>query len=68
MVESLSNAVTGVVVVLQFVVPVSYLVDMLSDVAFESLAGGIGVEVLAGVNTNVSAAMMTALEFPIALP
>ena len=68
MVESLSNAVTGVVVVLQFVVPVSYLVDMLSDVAIEALAGGISVEMLAGANVNVLAAVMTALEFTISTP
>ena len=65
MVDSFSDVVTGVVVVLEFVVPVSYL---LSGVAVEALIISIGVWVLAGANTNVSAAVMTALEFSISTP
>ena len=55
-VGSWSDVVTGVVIVLEFVVPVSYFVEVLSDVAVEALAGGMGVEVLADVNVNASAA------------
>ncbi len=71
--------VAAVVINWEFPVPVSYSVDVLSDVvvdvlidALSVLAGviidvvfGIGVEVLTGVNVNVCAAAMTALvEFP----
>ena len=63
MAESLSDVVTGVVVVCEFVVTGSCFVEVLSDVVVEALAFGIGVEVLADVRVNVSPAVMTALEF-----
>ena len=63
--ESLSDVVTGGVVNLEYVVLVSYFVEVLCDAVAEALYVGIGVEVLADVNLNVSAAVMTALEFPL---
>ena len=64
----MSDVVTGVVIVLEFVVPVSYFVEMLSDVAVEALAISVSVEVLVGVNVNVSPAVMTAVEFAMSTP
>ena len=51
MVGSVSDVVTGVVLVLEFVVPALYFVEFLFD------------KVLVGVNVTVSAAVMIALEF-----
>ena len=80
MLDDVEIIVAAVVIALEFAVPVSYSVDVLSDVVvdalIDALAGvlagviidvvfGIGVEVLADVNVNVCAAVMTALvEFP----
>ena len=65
-----------IVIVLKFVLPVSYSVDVTSGVVLDlfadGLAGvmfsvlpGIGIEVLADVNTNAFAVTMTALKFPV---
>ena len=65
-IESLASVVTGGVVVLEFLVPVSYFVEVWSDVLVvmvEELAVGIGVEVFADVNVNVSKGVVTALAF-----
>ena len=64
------GGVTNVVVALECVVPVAYflVLEVLSDLVVEALAVGIGVEVLDDVNVNVSAAVMTALEFPMPIP
>ena len=64
-IESLASVVTGGVVVLEFLVPVSYFVEVWSDVlvVVEELAVGIGVEVFADVNVNVSKGVVTALAF-----
>ena len=61
-IESFSN-VTDVAVVLEFVAPMLSFVEVFSDVLVEAIAVGITVEVLADVNVNVLAAVMTALEF-----
>ena len=53
---------------LEFIVLVSYLVEVLSDIVVKALAISIGVEMLADVNVNVSAAVITALEFPMPMP
>ena len=58
----LSDVMARVVVALKFVVPIS------SFVLAEALSVGIGVEVLTAMNVNVSAAVMTALEFPMPIP
>ena len=63
-IKSLSNVVTGVVVTSKCVVPVSYVLEVLSDVMVKALAVGINVEVMAGVGVDVSAAVMT-LTMPI---
>ena len=62
--------VAAVVIALEFAVPTSYLVDVLSSMVVNALidvlAGvltGIGVEVLADTNGNVFASLMTALGF-----
>ena len=60
-IESFSDVVTGVVITLEFVVPVSYFAEMISCVAADV---DIGVEVLVNKNVNVSAVMKTALELP----
>ena len=60
--------VTGTMVALKFVVPGSCLVELMSDVIVKALVNGIGLEVLADVNVNVSTAMMTAFEFTISVP
>ena len=60
----LHGVMTDWVVVLEVVVPLSYLVEVLSDVVVETLAIDIGVEVLADMNVTISAAVMTALELP----
>ena len=67
-IESLSGVMTAVLFALKFVVSVSYFVEVLSDVAVESLAVGTGAEVLAGINVNISAAATNALEFPMSIP
>ena len=68
-VESLADVLTGVLLALKFVVVVSYAVEVLSDVVTESSAANIGVvEVLANMNVNLSAAVMTTLEFPMPIP
>ena len=64
----LHGVMTDWVVVLEVVVPLSYLVEVLSDVVVETLAIDIGVEVLADMNVTVSAAVMTALELPMPVP
>ena len=63
-IESLSNVVAGVVVVLECVVRVSYFREVVSDVMIKMLAVCIGDEVMIGVNVNVSAGEIIALEFP----
>ena len=55
--------VTGVVLVLDFIATVSYFENV-----FEVLTVGIGVDVLTDMDTNVSAAVTTALEFPMRMP
>jgi hypothetical protein len=67
-IESLPDVVTDGVVVLEFVVPVSYFAEVLSDVVLEALAVSIGFEVLDDVNVNVSVAVMTAFEFCMPIP
>ena len=57
----------GDVVALECVVLVSYFIVVLSDVVVKSWTVDISVEVLADVNVNVSKAVMTALEFPMAV-
>ena len=52
---------------LDFVMPVSHLVEVLSEVVVEALAVKIGVGVLVGVNANVSVAGMTAFELPMSI-
>ena len=52
---------------LDFVMPVSHLVDVLSDVVVEALAVRIGVGVLVGVNANFLVAEMTAFELPMSM-
>ena len=62
----MASVVTGGVVVLEFLVPVSYFVEVWSDVLVvmvEELAVSIGVEVFADVNVNVSKGVVTALAF-----
>ena len=44
------------------------VIDFLSGVVVGALTMDIGVGVLAGVNVNVSAAVMTALELPMPVP
>ena len=65
---SLSDVVTGVMIVLECAVPVSYFVGVLPDVMVEALAIGINVEVLFDVKVNVLAAMMPTLELPMPIP
>ena len=69
-INSLSDAESGAMVAFGFVVLVPYPVSvLLCEVVVEALlAVGIGVDVLADVNVNVSAAVMTALEFPVSIP
>ena len=67
-IESFSDVVNGVAVVLELVVPVSYFVEVLQGVAVEALPVGIGGEVLASVKLNVSAAVITIMEFPMSIP
>ena len=66
-------------IVLKFVLTVPYSVDVSSGVAvdmfIDSLAGvtfavliGIGIEVMADVNPNTFAGIMTALKFPMSTP
>ena len=50
------------------VMAVLYVVEVLSDVAVKALAVNISVEVLAGANVNVSAAVMPALDFAMSTP
>ena len=45
--------------------PLSYIVEVLSNVVFKALPVGIGVEVLTDVFINVSAAVKTASKFSI---
>ena len=72
-------AVTVLVIVLKFVLTVPYSVGVSSgvddDMFINALAGvmlavlnGIGIEVMAGVNSNTFAGVMTALEFPVTKP
>ena len=59
------DVVTGGGVNLEFVVSVSYIFELLSDVLVRvRLAVDIGVGALAGVNTNVSSVVMTAVKCP----
>ena len=62
--ELLSDVATVIAVALEFVVPLSYVAEELSDMAVEVLVFSIGVEALADVNVNVSAVVMTALKVP----
>ena len=55
------------VVDLDFVMPVSHLVEVLSHVVVEALAVRIGVGVLVGVNANFLVAEMTAFELPMSI-
>ena len=68
-----------IVIVLKFVVAVSYSVDVPSDVDvdlfMDVLSGvmirvwrGIGIDVLAAVSESAFAVIMTALEFPVPTP
>ena len=66
-IESLSDVVTGGMVVLEFVVPKSYFVEVLSGLVVEAVVFSIGFEVVGDVNMNVSAAVMTPLEFPMSI-
>ena len=52
-IESLSDVVTGMAVVLEWVLLVLYVVEMLSDVLDKELAVCISVEVLVDVNVIV---------------
>ena len=63
-----ADVVNGGVLGLEFVVPVSYLLEVLSDMMVGALAVGIGAEVLGDLDVNVSAAVMTALEFSMSIP
>ena len=55
------------VAALEFIMPLTYFVEVLSDVVV-AVAVGISVELLSVVNINVSTAVMTALELPMSLP
>ena len=69
-----------VLITLEFVVSVSYALDVLVDVCLDSLtaaysddvtiatASGIGVDMLADVDTNVLSAVMAALKFIVPTP
>ena len=61
--ESLSDVEADVVLALEFVMPVSCFVEVLSDVVVKALAVGIATDVLPDMNLNVLAVIMTALEF-----
>ena len=63
--ESLSHVVTGRVVDSEFVVPASYVVEVLSDVVTEALTVGISDELYANMDANNSAAVTTVLDFSI---
>ena len=58
-IEALCEVVNAVAIVLEFIAPVSHFVEVLPDV---------DVEVLSEVIVNVSAVVMTALEFPMPIP
>ena len=72
--------VGAIVIVVKFVLPVSYSVNVSSSgvtvgLFMDALAGsmlgvltGIGVEVLSDVSTNAFAVVITALEFPVSTP
>ena len=60
--EVVVGLLSVVVVVLEFAVIVSYILEVLSDVVVE------GVEMLVDVIVNVLAAVMTTLEFHIPMP
>ena len=61
-IESLADMVNGVVLALDVVVSVSYFVEVLSDVMVEAFTSGIDM------NANVSASVMTALDFSMSEP
>ena len=62
-------AVGGIVIVLEFALPVSYSVDMPSSgVAVDLFMDGIVIEVLPDVRANTFAVFMTALTFPFSTP
>ena len=68
-IESFSDVVTGIVVILECLVPVSYFVEVLSDALVKALAIDMSVEVLACANVNVVAAVVTTnLELPMLIP
>ena len=67
-VKSFSGVMTGVVVTLEFVALVKYFVEVFSDVVVKMLTVCIDIEVLARGNVKVSAAVITALEFPMPIP
>ena len=58
---------TSGVVVLECVVPPSYVLRMLSELVVEALPVGIGVGALVDANIIISAAVMTPLEFPMSI-
>ena len=69
--------VMGVIVnILKFDLPVSYSVDVSSNVAVDlcmdavilAVLPGIGIEALAAMSTNAFAVVITALEFPVSTP
>ena len=66
--ESLYDVVTRVVTMLEFVVPLCFFVEVLSDVVSEALVVAIDVDVLPGVVVNVSAAAITALKVFMSMP
>ena len=66
--ESLSAVVIEVVTALEWAVVVSYFAPLLSGVVVEAWTMDSGVKLLAGVNRNGSAVVMTALEFPVSMP
>ena len=68
-IESLSNMATSILIAFEFLVSVPWLVvEVLFDMVVGVLSVGIGVTVLAKINLNVSADVMTTLEFPIPIP
>ena len=65
--------VAAVIIILEFAVPISYVVYVLSDDALinvltSGFVPSIAVEVLADANANVFASLVTALEFAVTKP
>ena len=65
---TLCEVVTGVMADSEFVVLVSYFVELVFDVTFGALTIGIGVEVLTDADVKVSAAVISTLDFSMLMP